>query len=589
MLKKVLIANRGEIAVRVIRACKEMGVTSVAVYSDLDRDALHTRLADEAYALGGSTPAESYLNTDKILEIIERSGADGVHPGYGFFSENTDFSRAVTEAGVTFIGPPPEAIEVMGDKVSSRKAAQAAGVAGVPGTTEFLTSPDEIVAFGDEHGWPVAIKAAYGGGGRGMRVVQSAAEAAAALESAQSEALKGFGRDECYIERYLTWPRHIEMQIVADTHGNCVWIGERDCSSQRRHQKLIEESPAPDFGDDVRQAMGEAAVKVAKACGYVNAGTVEFMYQDGEFYFLEMNTRLQVEHPITELVSGIDLVREQILVASGEPLSFTQDDIDLRGHAIEVRINAENPAGGKFIPAPGRITALVPAQGFGVRWDDGYQAGDEVSQFYDNLVGKLCVWGADRDLAINRMLRVLDEFVIEGIATTIPADVAILEHPDFRAAKHSTKWVEDVLDLSGIDSAPIDASSGDDGEAKVKRDVDVEVNGRRYAVSMWVPESAGAPVAAAGATATAPRPRRSASSGGTKAAGAGQIAAPMQGTVTKVSVAVGDEVTQGDTVCVLEAMKMENNIAADKDGTIAEVKVETGQAVSAGDLLVVIS
>jgi len=564
-------------------------VTSVAVYSDLDRDALHTRLADEAYALGGSTAAESYLNTEKILEVLERSGADGVHPGYGFFSENTDFSRAVTDAGATFIGPPPEAIEVMGDKVSSRIAAQKAGVAGVPGTTEFLTSSDEIVAFGNEHGWPVAIKAAYGGGGRGMRVVESADKAAEALESAQSEALKGFGRDECYIERYLTWPRHIEMQIVADTHGNCVWIGERDCSSQRRHQKLIEESPAPEFPDEVRQAMGAAAVKVAKACGYVNAGTVEFMFQDGEFYFLEMNTRLQVEHPITELVSGIDLVREQILVASGEPLSFSQDDIDIRGHAIEVRINAENPAGGKFIPAPGKITSLVPAQGYGVRWDDGYQAGDEVSQFYDNLVGKLCVWGADRDLAIDRMLRVLDEFVIEGIATTIPADKAILEHPDFRAAQHSTKWVEDVLDLSGIDSAPVDASSGDDGETKVKRDVDVEVNGRRYAVSMWVPESAGAPVAAAGATATAPRPRRAGSSGGTKAAGAGQIAAPMQGTVTKVSVAVGDEVAQGDTVCVLEAMKMENNIAADKDGTIAEVKVDTGQAVSAGDLLVVIS
>jgi acetyl-CoA/propionyl-CoA carboxylase biotin carboxyl carrier protein len=378
------------------------------------------------------------------------------------------------------------------------------------------------------------------------------------------------------------------MQIIADTHGNCVWIGERDCSSQRRHQKLIEESPAPDFGDEVRQAMGEAAVRVAEACGYVNAGTVEFMFQDGEFYFLEMNTRLQVEHPITELVSGIDLVREQILVASGEPLSFTQDEIDLRGHAIEVRINAENPAGGKFIPAPGRISSLVPAQGYGVRWDDGYQAGDEVSQFYDNLVGKLCVWGADRDLAIDRMLRVLDEFVIEGIATTIPADVAILEHPDFRAARHSTRWVEDVLDLTGVDSAPVDTSA-DDGEAKVKRDVDVEVNGRRYAVSMWVPESAGAPVAAAGATATAPRPRRSGSTGGTKAAGAGQITAPMQGTVTKVSVAVGDEVAQGATVCVLEAMKMENNITADKDGTIAEVRAETGQAVSAGDLLVVIS
>ena len=587
MLKKVLIANRGEIAVRVIRACKEMGVRAVAVYSDLDRDALHTRLADEAYALGGSTAAESYLNTEKLLEVIERSGAEGVHPGYGFFSENTDFSRAVTNAGVAFIGPPPEAIEVMGDKVSSRIAAQKAGVAGVPGTTEFLSSPDEIVAFGDEHGWPVAIKAAYGGGGRGMRVVESADKAAAALESAQSEALKGFGRDECYLERYLTWPRHIEMQIVADTHGNCVWIGERDCSSQRRHQKLIEESPAPKFPDEIRQAMGDAAVKVAKACGYVNAGTVEFMYQDGEFYFLEMNTRLQVEHPITELVSGIDLVREQILVASGEPLSFTQDAIDLRGHAIEVRINAENPAGGKFIPAPGRITTLVPPQGYGIRWDDGYEAGDEVSQFYDNLVGKLCVWGSDRDIAIGRMLRALDEFRIEGIATTIPADAAILDHADFRAAEHSTKWVEDVLDLTGVDSAPIAPDSGDE-PATVKREVDVEVNGRRYGVSMWVPESAVSPVAVSGA-ATAPRPRRASSKGHGAAPGAGQLVAPMQGTVTKVSVAVGDEVAEGDTICVLEAMKMENNIAADKAGTVSSIEVEAGQAVTAGDLLAVIS
>ncbi|HEV7761671.1 MAG TPA: acetyl-CoA carboxylase biotin carboxylase subunit, partial [Acidimicrobiales bacterium] len=568
MLSKILIANRGEIAVRVMRACRELGITSVAVYSDLDRDSLHVRLADEAYALGGTTAAESYLNTEKILEIIERSGADGVHPGYGFFSENTDFARAITERGVTFIGPPPEAIDVMGDKVSSRIAAQNAGVEGVPGTTEFLTSSDEVVAFGTEFGWPVAIKAAYGGGGRGMRVVREADEAEAAFESAQSEALKGFGRSECYVERYLTWPRHIEMQVFADTHGNAVWIGERDCSAQRRHQKLIEESPAPLFPDETRQAMGEAAVKVAKACGYVNAGTVEFLYQDGDFFFLEMNTRLQVEHPVTELVTGLDLVAEQIRVASGEPLSITQQDIERRGHAIEVRVNAEDPAGGAFLPSPGTITKLRVPQGYGVRWDGGYEAGDEVSQYYDNLVGKLVVWGLDRPTAIARMLRALDEFEVAGIATTIPADVAILRHPDFVAGEHSTKWVEERLDLSATAApAPAPAAVDEEGvepEPKVRRDVDVEVNGRRFAVSVWVPESqiaaaAAGPAAAAGRGA-APRTRRAASSSGA-AAGSGEVTVPMQGTIVKVLVEEGQEVQAGQTVCVLEAMKMENNIA----------------------------
>ena len=586
MFSKVLIANRGEIAVRVIRACKELGVTSVAVYSDLDRDALHVRLADEAYALGGTTAAESYLNTEKILEIIEQSGADAVHPGYGFFSENPDFARAITEKGVTFIGPKPEAMIVMGEKVSSRIAAQEAGVAGVPGTTEYLQSGDEVVAFGEEHGWPVAIKAAYGGGGRGMRVVKSADEAHSALESAQSEALKGFGRDECYVERYLTWPRHVEMQIIADTHGNCVWIGERDCSAQRRHQKLVEESPAPNFPDEIRQAMGEASVKVAKACDYVNAGTVEFLYQDGEFYFLEMNTRLQVEHPVTELVSGIDLVAEQLRVAAGEPLSFTQEDIDLRGHAIEVRINAEDPAEGKFMPAPGPISKIVPPQGIGIRWDGGYDSGDEVSQYYDNLVGKLCVWASDRDKAIARMLRALDEFVIEGPATTIPADIAILDHEDFKAGEHSTKWVEDRLDLTGVKATP-SGGGGDDDDEKVERSVDVEVNGKKFAVKMWIPADQVAAVGTAPKAGPKARKRRGGGSSA-PAAGSGKIAAPMQGTVFKLPVAVGDEVTEGQLVCVLEAMKMENNINADKAGTITEINVEEGSSVGSGDILLVI-
>jgi acetyl-CoA/propionyl-CoA carboxylase biotin carboxyl carrier protein len=600
---KVLIANRGEIAVRVIRTCRELGIATVAVYSDLDRDALHVRLADEAYALGGSTAAESYLNTEKILDAIQRSGAEAVHPGYGFFSENTDFARAITDMGVQFIGPPPEAIEVMGDKISAREAAAKGGVSGVPGDNTILTSGEQVVAFGEKNGWPVAIKAAYGGGGRGMRVVKSADEAQAALESAMSEALKGFGRDECYVERYLTWPRHIEMQVFADTHGNAVWIGERDCSSQRRHQKLIEESPAPDFPDEIRQAMGAAAVQVAKACGYVNAGTVEFLYQDGEFFFLEMNTRLQVEHPVTELTVGMDLVELQLMIAAGQPIPFTQDEIAARrnGHAIEARINAEDPAGGKFLPSPGKITRFRRPDGFGTRTDAGYDEGDEVSQFYDNLVAKLIVWGQDREHARRRLIRALEETEIVGIKTTIPAHLAILKHPDFAEAKHSTKWVEDVLDLSqiGVDPAPAAPApaEGEDGEApRVQRDVDVEVDGRRYKVKLWVPDVGPAVIAggagAGGGRAASggrSRPRPGGGSGGAGgAAGSGNVTVPMQGTIVKVLVAEGDTVEVGQAICILEAMKMENNVLAEKAGTIKDIKVQPGQAVGAGDTVATI-
>ena len=457
---------------------------------------------------------------------------------------------------------------------------------GVPGTTEFLKDSSEVVAFGKAHGWPVAIKAAYGGGGRGMRVVRSEDEAAEAFDSARSEALKGFGRDECYVERYLTWPRHIEMQIIGDTHGNCVWIAERDCSAQRRHQKLVEESPAPNFPPEIRQAMGEAAVTVAKACGYFNAGTVEFLFQDGEFYFLEMNTRLQVEHPVTEMVSGIDLVAEQIRVASGLPLSFTQESIELSGHAIEIRINAEDPAQGKFLPSPGHITTLVPPAGFGTRWDGGYESGDTVSQYYDNLVGKLICWGSDRETAIRRTLRALREFRIEGISTTIPADLAILEHQDFVDGIHSTKWVEDTLDLSNVGSTATVADG--ESEAKVQRDVDVEVNGKRFSVKVFVPESQAGAVVAGGAGGGSSRPRRSAGAGAGAGSGSGSVAVPMQGTIVKLLVEVGQEVEAGATVCVLEAMKMENNITADKAGTVKEIKVAVGDSVGSGDVVVVI-
>ncbi|MEM7140530.1 MAG: acetyl-CoA carboxylase biotin carboxylase subunit [Actinomycetota bacterium] len=583
MFTKVLIANRGEIAVRVIRACKELGVATVAVYSELDRDALHVRLADEAFALGGQTAAESYINTDAILDAIEKSGADAVHPGYGFFSENADFARAITEKGITFIGPKPEAIEVMGDKISAREAAEKVGVHGVPGSTAILTDPSEVVAFGDEHGWPVAIKAAYGGGGRGMKVVRSADEAADQLDSAQREALAYFGRDECYMERYLTKPRHVEVQILADSHGNTVYLGTRDCSAQRRHQKLIEEAPAAGIPDDIIAEMGEAAVKVAEGCDYVNAGTVEFLYEDGGFYYLEMNTRLQVEHPASELITGVDLVEQQLRVASGEALPFTQDEVEIRGHAIEIRINAEDPAGGAFLPSPGPITSLKTPDGFGTRFDTGYESGDEISQFYDNLVGKLIVWGKDRDTAIARALRALRELEVEGVATTIPADIAILEHDDFVANEHSTKWVEETLDLSGVGATA--AAPSEDDEPKVKRDLDVEVNGKRFSVSMWVPESAAAPAAGGGA---APRARRSGGGSGGGGAGSGEVAVPMQGTIVKVVVAVGDEVEAGDPIVVLEAMKMENNVNAEKAGTIKEIRVSEGDSVGGGDIVAVI-
>ncbi len=561
-----------------------MGIATVAVYSELDRNALHVRLADEAYALGGSTAAESYLNTDAILDAIRQSGADAVHPGYGFFSENPDFARAITAMGVTWIGPPPEAIDEMGDKVSSRLAALRGGAPIVPGTTEFAQSADEIRAFGDANGWPVCIKAAFGGGGRGMKVVHAAAEVDHAMASAQREAKAFFGRDEVYVERYLTWPRHVEVQIVGDQHGDVVWVSTRDCSAQRRHQKLIEEAPAPGLPDGVEEAMGTAAVKAAKAVGYFNAGTVEFIYQDGDFFFLEMNTRLQVEHPVTEVITGIDLVEWQIRVAAGEPLPMTQAEVAARrhGHGIEVRINAEDPAGGKFLPSPGPINRLQIPNGFGVRFDGGYDAGDEISQYYDNLVGKLVVWGRNREVCIARTIRALEEMVVEGVATTIPADLAILRHPDFTAVTHSTKWVEEVLDLSGVNATPAAPSSESD-EPMVERSTTVEVNGKRFAVTMWVPES--------GATAATPAAgKRKRAAGGSSGAGAGsgQVAVPMQGTIVKVLVQVGQTVEVGQGIVVLEAMKMENQINADKAGTIKEIKVATGDKVGGGDVVAVI-
>jgi acetyl-CoA/propionyl-CoA carboxylase biotin carboxyl carrier protein len=585
---KVLIANRGEIAVRVMRTCRELGIATVAVYSELDRDAMHVRYADEAYALGGQTAAESYLNTEAILDAIERSGAEAVHPGYGFFAENADFARAITAKGVAWIGPPPEAIEIMGDKISSRKAAAASDVEAVPGTLDPVQDVSEIVEFGNTHGWPVAIKAAYGGGGKGLKVAGSAEEAEAAFESASREALAYFGRSECYLERYLTRPRHIELQVFADTHGNVVCVGERDCSTQRRHQKLIEEAPAPAISDDVHAAMREAAVKVARGCGYVGAGTVECLYQDGEFFFLEMNTRLQVEHCVTEMVTNLDLVAEQLRVAAGEPLSFTQDTVTTRGHSIEVRVNAEDPAKG-FMPSPGLITRLRLPGGPGVRWDGGYAEGDTVSQHFDNLVGKLIVWGPDREAARRRLLRALSEFEIAGVHTTVPAHVALLSTEDFAAVNHSTKWVEDEVDpalLAGAPEAPTaPAAEGEEAEPLVERTVPVEVDGKRFTVKLWMPE---APVVSGGAKKRSAKPRPGAAGGHGGAHGSGTIAAPMQGTIVKVMVAEGDTVEIGEAVLVLEAMKMENHINAETSGTVKEIRVTEGDTVGTGDVLVVI-
>ncbi len=621
-LNKLLIANRGEVAVRVARACRELGIASVAVYSEPDRGALHVRMADEAYSLGGSTAAESYLDVGKILDVLARSGADGAHPGYGFLAENAGFARAVVAAGATWVGPPPEAIEVMGDKISSRKAAERAGLAPVPGTFEALAGPDEVVSFGEANGWPVAVKAAYGGGGRGMRVVSSAADAAAALESAQREAEKAFGRPECYLEKYLTWPRHVEVQVFADTLGNAVHLGTRDCSVQRRHQKLVEEAPAPELAPELADRMGQAAVQLARACGYVGAGTVELIYQDGEFYFLEMNTRLQVEHPVTEMVTGLDLVALQLRVASGEPLGFSQADVQLRGHAIEARVNAEDPSGGAFTPTPGRLERLRLAGGPWVRTDAGYEAGDTVSQFYDNLVAKVVAWGPDREAARRRLVRALQETEVDGVPTTIPAHLAVLSHPDFASVSHSTTWLETRADLALPAPRTMTAPGATgpsppprrDNELE-RRDVQVEVDGRLYSVSVWVPSPpdrhpAAAPgatlpapsLAGSGASLANPSPRRAgpghgartgrgqASSGPPPATSArgGEVTVPMQGTVVKVLVRPGDTVEAGQPVCVLEAMKMENNIVSQSAGTVLEVRVGPGALVGAGDVVAVV-
>ena len=586
MFSKVLVANRGEIAVRVLRALRELGVGSVAVYSEADRDALHVRHADEAYLIGPAAPAESYLHIDRILEAADRAGAEAVHPGYGFLAENADFARAVTKAGLAFVGPSGDAIETMGDKVAARQAAVEAGAPVVPGTLEPVTDPEEVRAFGAEHGFPIAIKASFGGGGRGFKVVRSEKELEDALASAQRESQMAFGRDEVYLERYLEGARHIEAQIIADTHGNVLFLGERDCTLQRRHQKLVEESPSPVVSEDVRRRLGEASVSIAKRVGYVNAGTIETLLDSDleNFYFMEMNTRLQVEHPVTEMCTGVDLVKLQIRVAAGETLPFTQEDVLARGHAIECRINAEDPAK-KFFPSPGRIGAYREPSGPGVRIDSGFGADTEIPRSYDSLIAKLVVWAEDRDAARARMARALDEFTIEGVKTTIPFHRMIMEEPRFASGDISTSFVESELDLSGLAQTPPAKTA--DAAAAQEQAVTVEVDGKRFEVSVrGLTGGPAAAVAAGAARPAAPVAESKASSGGPHVKET--VRAPMQGTVVKTAVAAGDTVKAGDLLIVLEAMKMENHISAPRDGTVAELTVSPGENVETGAALAVI-
>jgi acetyl-CoA/propionyl-CoA carboxylase biotin carboxyl carrier protein len=577
MFKKLLVANRGEIAVRVIRGCRDLGISTVAVYSDLDVEAVHTGFADEAYNVGPGPAAQSYLNIEAIVEAARRSGAEAVHPGYGFLAENAGFARAVADAGLTWVGPAADVIDAMGDKVAARRAATDAGVATVPGTPQPVTTAEQVEAFATQHGLPVAIKASAGGGGKGFRVVTDIAEADEALSGAAREALAYFSSPDVYLERYLQRPRHIEIQVLGDASGAIVSFPERDCSLQRRHQKLIEESPSPALEPQVREAIMEAAARVSKQVGYRNAGTCEFLLDaDGTtFYFLEMNTRLQVEHPVTELVTAIDLVVAQLLIAANEPLNFSQDDIELHGHAIECRINAEDAARG-FMPSPGTIGQYREPGGPGVRVDSGMAPGGTVSQAYDPLVSKLITFGGNREEARRRMLRALGEYTIEGLRTSIPFHRLMLQDDAFVTGNYHTGTVEQELDLSVLADAADELA--DVQEQTAQRRLDLELDGKRF--SVVVREQV------AGARSRKPAPPQRSGKGH---AGSGEVlSAPMQGTIVKVSVAVGDAVQAGDAVCVLEAMKMENSIVAHSDGTIAELPVQPGQSVEAGATVAVI-
>ncbi|GAA1852054.1 acetyl/propionyl/methylcrotonyl-CoA carboxylase subunit alpha [Actinomadura bangladeshensis] len=583
-MRKVLIANRGEIAVRIARACRDAGLASVAVYAEPDLEALHVRVADEAFALGGQTAAESYLNIEKLLKIAEEAGADAVHPGYGFLAENADFAAAVQDAGLTWIGPPPAAITALGDKVQARHIAQKVGAPLVAGTKDPVSGADEVVAFAEEHGLPIAIKAAFGGGGRGLKVARKLDEVAELYESAVREAVGAFGRGECFVEQYLDKPRHVETQCLADKHGNVVVVSTRDCSLQRRHQKLVEEAPAPYLSEAQLELLYSSSKAILKEAGYVGAGTCEFLVgQDGTISFLEVNTRLQVEHPVSEEVAGIDLVREMFRIADGEELGY--GDPELRGHSIEFRLNAED-AGRGFLPAVGTLTAWQPPSGPGVRLDAGYEAGHTVPQAFDSLVAKLIVTGATRRQAVERSRRALAEFVIDGMPTVLPFHRAVLDDPAFVPADDETpfsvhtRWIETEFDNRIPPFEHVPADEAEDGE---RERVTVEVGGRR--IEVVLPAGFGA-LAAGGAAPAAgkaqPAKRRGGKKGGGAQASGDSLVSPMQGTIVKIVVEDGATVAAGDTIVVLEAMKMEQPLTAHKAGTITGLAAEVGQTVSAG-------
>ncbi|MEZ5176526.1 MAG: biotin carboxylase N-terminal domain-containing protein [Acidimicrobiia bacterium] len=580
-VESILIANRGEIAVRVIRAARDLGLRTIAIYSELDRDAVHTEMADEAWNVGTAPASDSYLNIERILEIARKSKASAVHPGYGFLAENATFAQAVIDAGLTWIGPPPSAIAMMGDKIESRVAAERAGVPGVPGTLEPLTTADQVGAFAAEHGFPVAIKAAAGGGGRGLKVVRSAEGLAEAFESAGREAASWFGNPAVYVERYLEAARHIEAQVLFDHHGNGFFFGERDCSLQRRHQKLVEEAPAPGFTTELRTRLGELALALGHAAGYQSAGTVEFLFADGEFYFLEMNTRIQVEHTVTEEVFGVDLVADQIRIAMGETLTPPRS-LDPVGHAIEFRINAEDPSRG-FLPTPGTLVRYHEPAGPGIRIDSGVVQGSTISQYYDNMIAKLIVKGASRDEAIRRARRALTEFEVGGVDTTIGAHLRVLDNEAFLNGDVSTRLIEDSIDFSDLERPT--APSLPEEEELAERSMTVEVGGRRFTVKYW------AAVLTAPGSGTRVAPRRKAPKLAKQAdtgGGEGAVVAPMQGTIVKIHHKAGEHVEAGEAVCVLEAMKMENEIKAPTGGEIVDLKAQVGDTVSAGAVLMVI-